>query len=1085
MDLNLTQTKIVLPRRPAHHLSRFRLLEYLYGIIDYPIFLVIAPAGYGKTSALVDWAREGDLPVCWYAVDELDRDPRQFIAYVIAAVAQQFPEFGAQSTATLRAMTQELDIPQLVTALVNDAYAHIREHFALIIDDYHLVQEEETISTFVSLLAQQVDENVHIVLVSRTLLTLPELPLMVARAEVGGLGYEELAFRTQEVQDLVLQNYHLTIPESEAQSLINTSEGWVTGLLLSTQTMWRGMADRARTARTSGLGLYDYMAQQVVDQQPPEVREFLLWTSLFDVYNAELCNAVLNHVSGVTLVGPRDWSTLMAAVQRSNLFVVPVGQEGTWLRYHQLFRDFLRTQVARDYPEQRRAILYRTAEVYQERQLWDRAHDIYEQLEDWDATADLIEHAGIHLIRAGQYERLRTWLGALPHTMLSGENGSRLRPGILSLKGVVASMFSNPKVGLQLQRQAEEWFRAHNQPDGRLITLLRMAVDHRMLGDYEASLDIIDRALDMIERLGASQQLEAEACQTRGLCLYWMGKLDDATTWLERALAIYEALNDARSVAMARIALGLVHMDMGAFAQARDDYKSSLDYWLQTQDTIRQATVYNNLGVLYHYEGHYREAVTALEYAVIEARRSSFIRTEGAALAGLGDIYEDLGAYDAAESAYREALELAQRANDRALNTYITLAQADLACSRGRYSLASAYLDLVQDSVSQEQTSYNQGLWRLITGRVALYQNNETAAMEHLTAANAAFAEVMRRLDHARTHVYLAIACAKQDKKREAEEHLDQALALAASLGGPSVLLSVASEFQSALSDLKLKGTAQRQITEILSQVTLWQAELSGLRRDIRRQSETIALTPPPLVLRALGIAQVENNGQIVSGAEWQAQVARDMVFCLLAHPAGLTGENLGLFFWPDKDPIRLNMHLKKTLYRIRRALGENIILFENGHYRFNFSLDYEYDVEAFEQSIATARATRDAEARLLAYKEAVGHYSGPYLSDIDGTWVLPARERLWQAYREAILALAGAAMAKQDYILVIDLSQQLLSQDNCQEDVHRLVMRAHAALGNRAAAIRQFEYCKQLLADELDITPSDETLALYATLVN
>jgi LuxR family transcriptional regulator, maltose regulon positive regulatory protein len=1085
VDLNLTRTKIVLPRRPTHHLTRSRLLRLLYSIIDYRIFLVIAPAGYGKTSALVDWAHEADLPIGWYAVDELDRDPRQFIAYVIAALAQRFPDFGVQSTATLRAMTQELDLAHLVQVVVNDAYTHIREHFALVIDDYHLVQEDATISAFVSLLAQQIDENAHIVLVSRTLLTLPELPLMVARAEIGGLGYEELAFRTEEVQDLVLQNYHLTMPTQEAQTLIDAAEGWITGLLLSAQTMWQGMTDRVRTARTSGLGLYDYMAQQIIDQQPPQVRAFLLRTSLFDVFNAELCDTVFANVPGLDPTRSQDWGGLMNAVQRSNLFVVPVGTGETWLRYHHLFRDFLRMQMEREHPEEREAILYRIAEVYRERQLWDRAHDIYERLGDWDATADLIVSAGPYLIREGQNQRLRTWLAALPNAIMTGQNGHRPRPGLLSLKGVVASMLSDPKVGLQLQRQAEEGFRAIYDWEGRRQALLRMAVDYRLLGDYEASLRSIEQALELIEAAGSSTEFEAEASRSKGLCLYWKGMPNEATIWLEKALVLYETLNDEQAVAVVHTDLGLVHMDSGAFARARDHYEISLRYWSQAQDAVRQAVVHNNLGVLHHYQASYSEAVSALERAIAQARQSAYIRTEGSALAGLGDIYEDLGAYEAAESAYREALHLAQRASDGFLSTYITLAQADLACTRGRYSLARTYLDSISAHVDLTQSGYKQGLWHLVAGRLAFYEDDESTALLHLEAGQAAFDAAKRLLDSARTHIYLTAAYGKWGKPQQAKEHLDQAFALATSLGGPAVLLAVASECKVILTALDVSGPARRQLAELLMHAATWEADLSTLRRDVRRQSETIALNPPTLILRALGNAQVEIEGRVVSGAEWQAQVARDMVFCLLAHPQGLSGEALGLFFWPDKDPLRLNMHLKKTLYRIRRALGENTVLFEEGRYRFNDALDFEYDVEVFEENIAAARATQIAQLRLDAYEEATRHYGGPYLSDMDDTWVLTSRERLWQAYREAALAVMQAALERHDFSKVLAQGQRLLTQDPCQEDVHCLMMRAHAALGNRTAVVRQFEHCKQLLARELEVTPSPQTASLYATLTS
>ena len=213
MSIPLTHTRILPPRKPADLLTRQRLLDLLYDLLDYRLIIVAAPAGYGKTSLLIDLAHHTEFPICWYALDALDRDPQRFIAYFIASIAQRFPDFGKRSAAALQSTAAvDLNLDDLVTAIVNEAYEHIREHFVLVLDDYHLIGENKTINRFVSRFVQEVDENCHLILSSRTLLTLLDLPLMVARSQVGGLGLEELDFHADEIQELILQNYHLTLP---------------------------------------------------------------------------------------------------------------------------------------------------------------------------------------------------------------------------------------------------------------------------------------------------------------------------------------------------------------------------------------------------------------------------------------------------------------------------------------------------------------------------------------------------------------------------------------------------------------------------------------------------------------------------------------------------------------------------------------------------------------------------------------------------------------------------------------------------------------------------------------------------------
>lgn len=286
MSIEITRTKIALPPVRKDLCTRPRLLDLLYDLLDYRLILVIAQAGYGKTSLLVDFAHKAEMPVCWYSTEDLDRDPQRFFAYFIASIHKRFPAFGESSLATLEtSYTSKNVIPQLVTSIVNDAYDHIHEHFLIIIDDFHLVSEQDEIMAFVSRFIQHASDNCHLVLSSRFLLPIPDLDLFVARSLVGGLGYEELAFQTDEIQSLILQNFHLTLSDEIAAELAQQTEGWITGLLLSAQTELSGMMNQLKAARLSGVDLYSYLARQVLLQQEPTIQDFMLKSSFLDEFN--------------------------------------------------------------------------------------------------------------------------------------------------------------------------------------------------------------------------------------------------------------------------------------------------------------------------------------------------------------------------------------------------------------------------------------------------------------------------------------------------------------------------------------------------------------------------------------------------------------------------------------------------------------------------------------------------------------------------------------------------------------------------------------------------------------------------------
>jgi ATP/maltotriose-dependent transcriptional regulator MalT/two-component SAPR family response regulator len=1083
MTVPLTHTKVLLPRRRPDLLSRQRLLDLLYDLLDHKLIIIAAPAGYGKTSLLIDLAHRTELPVCWYALDALDRDPQRFIAHFIASIAHRFPRFGQRSTTLLHDLGQTsaadlngLPLDQLATAIVNEAYEHIREHFVLVLDDYHFVDGSEEIDYFINRFVQDVDENCHLVVASRTLLTLSDLPLMVARSQVGGLSFEELAFRADEIQSLVLQNYHLTMPHGAAEELARETEGWITGLLLSTQTMWQGMADRLRLARASGVGLYDYLAQQVLDQQPAPVRDFLLRTSLLEEFDADLCEAALGPAR---YPGGEDWHSLINTILRNNLFVLRIGDEGTWLRYHHLFRDFLQARLAQDRPDEEKCMRRRLAEVYAEREEWEKAYNLYRRLEDVAAVADLIEQAGPSLAKGGRMAMLAEWLDSLPAEMLNS------RPDLLSLRGMAATMLGEAEQGLSLQSQAEAAFRQAGDRPRLARTLVRRAVDHRLLGKYQASLADADEALAIARPDESPGDVWAEALRAKGMSLYCIGQLAEAAEWLAQSLAAYTALNDEQREALLRMELGMAHASAGHYDQALRHFNHALHYWRRTNNIIQQANLLNNLGVLHHLKGDYEQAKSLLEEALACARQSRYTRIEALALSSIGDLYADLEAPDAALAAYRQARETARRVDYRFLLLYLDLAEAALARSKRKLSQARGLIESARQVATESGSGFQHGLCQLEAGRLALAEETMGEAIVHLGDAAQRFDDGGQYAESARAYLYLAIAHHTAHDEKAATDCLAHAFQSASTLGSQHPLVVAGREAKELLETTRSDSAAGRPAVRLLKQIAQFEHKIPALRRSLRRQASTVPFAPPKLTIQALGRVLVTVDGRPIANAEWQAQKkVRDLFFFLLAHPDGLTKEAMAAIYWPDSTPAQLKLQFKNTMYRLRHALGQDVVVFDQDSYQFNRNLDYEYDVETFLGKLAQAEAAANGNSQVTAYQAALHLYKGDYLPEIQSEWVWTQREQLRDAYLGATLKLAGLYLESGSYDLALDYCQRALASDPCLEEAHRLAMRAYAATGNQASIARQFERCRQALLKEVSARPSSQTQSLYETLM-
>lgn len=238
---------------------------------------------------------------------------------------------------------------------------------------------------------------------------------------------------------------------------------------------------------------------------------------------------------------------------------------------------------------------------------------------------------------------------------------------------------------------------------------------------------------------------------------------------------------------------------------------------------------------------------------------------------------------------------------------------------------------------------------------------------------------------------------------------------------------------------------------------------------------------PELLRIFALSPARVEREGCALGSSDWTYAKSKELLFYLLCHPSR-TKAQIGLALWPDASPDRLRRSFHDALYHLRRALGRpEWIIFENGRYAFNRSLDYFFDVEAFETELERARHSVGAQA-IIRLEEAVELYGGDFLEDlvVEGEWAQIRREELRRAYGEALLTLGRLLFAECRYAEATDAYRKLIVHDELLEAAHRGLMRCHASLGERGRAIRHYRDLVELLREELGSTPAAETTVLY-----
>jgi LuxR family transcriptional regulator, maltose regulon positive regulatory protein len=1062
-QIPISKTKIIVPHRRPELLSRTRLLESLKALLDNKLLLLSAPAGYGKTSLLIDLASHVDMPVCWLSLDLLDRDPQRFLAYLIASLAEQFPKVGETSRVQLHQLrSMEEDAEAILVTLTNELYENAENDFLLIIDDFHLLDEAPIIASLVNRFLQLVDENCHLLLSSRTLPELDDVTLMVAREQVAGLSHVDLAFIPREVQALYAQNHHQHLSDEMASEFVDQTGGWITGMVLS---------NLPGVARVSGVDTFSYLGRQVLDQQPEDVRLFLLRTSLADEFSAEFCETVL----GSLYPSQENWYTLMGWILEKNLFVLPLGVDGRWLRYHPLFREFLQARLREERQQEVQPILQRMVMAYEKAGEWEKAYFACKQLNDPEALANVVEKAGSTMLLAA-FVTLESWINSLPPFLL------RIRPGLISLRGPLLAMKGNLGESNDLLNTAIAMYRKNQDVPGLAMTLVRRAHTLRLLGKYDASLRDVEEAMKLTESDLALQALYAEALRVKGVNLYRLGQSRLAIDELEHSLLLYTQLKETGSVPPLLVETAMVHAAVGNVELAKTSYQKALKILQVEKNLYLQAETLNNLAFLYHQIGEYELAAETYESGIECAHSGHNQRAEALILTGLGDLYSEIEEYEAAGQAYEQAESIAAGLSGDFITNYLVLARANMALLQGNSDAALEILRSFQKRLKVNPSTYERGLWSLLEGRTHLLKHETRKAISFLKDGKDCFTQDGREAETLWCLVWLIAAFELAGQRENARMQFRELMGLR-NKSSHALLITL---YQASAWLKTLQGDPEigRGLSGLLDKSSQLGERIISVRRVLRRHAQSIQMPAASLVIRAFGRAEVSVNGRVILMSEWRTKSVRDLFFYFIFRQEALTKEQIGEALWPETtDPQALKARFKDEIYRLRRAVGRTVIVFDEVYYRFNRTLDYEYDVEAFESCMARARRARDAVRRIEWYQKAVDLVHGPYLNETDTPWVLEERERLGQMYESALEELARLYLNTNQLDRCLSISQIALARNRYNEGVYQLQMRAYAALGDRAAVVRCYQACKSVMHEGLGISPSVEIETLYQDL--
>jgi LuxR family transcriptional regulator, maltose regulon positive regulatory protein len=576
----LLTTKLHAPRRRRGLVARPRLIERLSRGDEAALTLVSAPAGFGKTTVLTDWlsvAATAGRSVAWLSLDARDDDPALFWAYLVAAVRTAVPDVGAGALALLSSPQSSAEA--VVASLVNDLDV-VPEELVLVLDDYHVIESAE-VHEGMAFLLEHLPAQVHLVIAGRAD---PPLPLarLRGRGELAELRAADLRFTPGEAAEYLTDVMGLALSAGEVATLDTRTEGWIAALQLAALSM-QGRTDvTAFLSDFAGDDRYivDYLVEEVLQRQPERIRSFLLQTSILGRLSGPLCDAV---------TGRHDGRETLEALDRANLFLIPLDDRRRWYRYHPLFADVLQAHLLNEQPDAV-ADMHRRATDWHEA-TGERAEAVHHALAGGDdaRAAELIELMLPTLQQARQEATLRRWLAALPTEVL------RVRP-VLSIGYAAALMVSGLTDGVEEHlRDAERWVTRTpgNGQDSRARSAEMVVVDedafHRvpsaiclyragqalLSGDPAGTIRHARAALD---RAGPDDDhlSRGPAAGLLGLAYWGTGDLDAGYRWYAEAAAHLERAGHLSDVAGCTIALADIRLAQGRLGEARRTLERAL-----------------------------------------------------------------------------------------------------------------------------------------------------------------------------------------------------------------------------------------------------------------------------------------------------------------------------------------------------------------------------------------------------------------------------------------------------------------------------------------------------------------------------
>jgi LuxR family maltose regulon positive regulatory protein len=640
----LLAAKSAPPAIRAQLIERAALIEILSTEPSRKLTLLSAPAGWGKTTLLAQWVSGADdrRRRGWVSLDASDNDPARFWACAIAALDRASPGVAPRAFELIKIGA---DPRQVVLPTLLDELAAIDYQIALVLDDYHLV-ENRTVHEQVGFVVERIPQTFGLVIATRSDPVLP-LARLRARGDLLELRAEELRFQADEAADLLDGVLGFKLTDAQVQLLFRRTEGWAAGLYLAGLSL-AGRTDAAAFIQDfagDNRHIVDYLIAEVLDGLPPHIRSFLVRTSLLGRLSGTLCDAVLK-TSGS--------ASLLETIERENLFLLPLDVSRRWYRYHHLFADLLRTELHCSEPDLIPCLHQRASAWFAREGLTDQAIQHLAAAGAMQGAAELIADSWATAFNLGRLSTVSGWLDALPREIVSDNPRLSLARAWVALD---SGHLDAAGCWIETVHAAHAGGTTDVDKIGAKVAVLR-AVHRFRSGDLPSALDTARRAISL--DLGDLPVGGPIAYCVYGAALYFSGDSHDAQGAFRTAVSLAEKAGNLLAHRYALGYLAMISANQGQLAAAEELIRratgSSRD--LADEEHFVDMMVSLATAIILDMRRDAAAAAEAADVAVGLARRGAGIIELANALLARAEILGHLGEHPQRQASRDEAAML-------------------------------------------------------------------------------------------------------------------------------------------------------------------------------------------------------------------------------------------------------------------------------------------------------------------------------------------------------------------------------------------------------------------------------------------